>query len=184
MNEWARWARFSVPDWLSPISVILWIQHVHTRLLLSIFICISWCLEILKEPYPALELFIAVPCISQLINRGMTGIGCQWPSVTQSPISFLELTHPVELPLQDCYDFFVKFGVETKEHGVFIPGWTRLLIFEVNVFHLCSIFDAAVELKEELVEPHAVNADWYILEQLVAVCLLEHLRVLCMNKLW
>jgi len=52
----------------------------------------------------------------------MPGIWSQWPSVTQSPIGFLELTHPVELPLQDGDDLFVKFGVETKEHGVFIPG--------------------------------------------------------------
>ena len=164
MNEWARWARVSVPDLLSPVSVILWIQHVHTRLLLCISILISWCLEILQEPYAVLELFITVPSLSQLIYRGMPGIRSQWPSVTQSPIGFLELTHPVELPLQDCDDFFVQFGVETQEHGVFIPGWTGLLLIEVHIFNFCSIFNAAIKFKEELVESHAVNADRYILE--------------------
>jgi hypothetical protein len=51
----------------------------------------------------------------------MPQIRSLWARVTDSPIGFLELTHPVELPFQDCDDFFVQFGVETKEHGVFIP---------------------------------------------------------------
>ena len=52
----------------------------------------------------------------------MPRIWSLWPCVTDGPIGFLELAHPVKLPLQDCDDFFVQFGVETKEHSVFIPG--------------------------------------------------------------
>ena len=48
-----------------------------------------------------------------MIYRGMPGIWSQRPSVTQGPIGFLELTHPFELPLKDCDDFFVQFGFET-----------------------------------------------------------------------
>ena len=53
----------------------------------------------------------------------MPGIRSLWPRVTDcSSVCFLQLAHPVELPFQDSDDFFVQFGVETKEHGVFIPG--------------------------------------------------------------
>lgn len=163
MNKWARRARFSVPDLLSPVGIILWI-HVHPRLLLRISNLISWRLEILEESYAILELFIAVPCISQLIDRGMSRIWSLWPRVTDGSIGFLELTHPVELPLQDCNDLFVQFRVETKEHSVFIPGWSGFFLIEINVFHLISIFNPAIKLEKELVEPHTVNADWYLLE--------------------
>ena len=128
MNKGARRARISFSDLLSPLRVILWIHHFYSKILLRISKLISWCLEILKESYAILELFTAVPSVSQLIDRGLARIWSLRPRVTDVSIGLLELAHPVELPLQDSYDFFVQFGVETKEHRVFIPCWRGFMI--------------------------------------------------------
>lgn len=83
------------------------------------------------------------------------------------------------MSLQNGNYLVVQSWIQPKEHRVLEPRLSsriRLLVL------IQIVLDASIELIQELVDTHAVDADRHIVEKFVAVRLLEEFGVLRLNE--